>query len=379
MTPRLASRIEGCLLGGAVGDALGAPYEFASWEQIRRAVGEEGITTVLAPGHFTDDTQMTLFTCQALLHANLELEALGTCDPVRRLYDAYLAWLVTQDTSGTEIRRPKGSPSPAGWLVGEPILHRREAPGLTCLSALESGRCGTITSPINDSKGCGGVMRAAPAGILTIAASPGTAPGEAYHLGCEVAAITHGHPDGIHAAGCLAAMIHVILNGASVIEAVEICRSLTTPSLRSVLEHALEVGSDGPPEPECLEVELGAGWVGEEALAIAVACAARPPSFTAGVLASVNHSGDTDSTGAICGNLLGAALGVTDIPVAMLDAVDGIAIVEQVATDVVCWVTERPSALEPNEAFGDLFNRYVIEVVDPRPSTGSIGEDRSGR
>ena len=378
MVPTLASRIEGCLVGGAVGDALGAPFEFASWTEITRVVGEGGITSVQAPGHFTDDTQMTLFTCQALLHANLELEALGTCDPVVRLYDAYLAWLVTQGASFEQVRRPDGPSSPAGWLVGVPLLHRREAPGMTCVGALESGRCGTIASPMNDSKGCGGVMRAAPAGILTIAAPPGSAPEEAYHLGCEVAAITHGHPEGIHAAGCLAAMIHVLLNGAAVSEAVEVCRPLTTPVLRSVLDHAVDVGSDGPPGPELLNEELGAGWVGEEALAIAVACAVRAPSFTTGVLASVNHSGDTDSTGSICGNVLGALLGIDAVPVPMIDAVDGMSVVEQVAADVTSWVTERPSAVEPNEAFGDLFNRYVA-VVDRPASMGATEVDRLDR
>ena len=55
---------------------------------------------------------------------------------------------------------------------------------------------------------------------------------------------------------------------------------------------------------------LGEGWVGDEALAIAVYCALRHRNdFSAGLIAAVNHKGDSDSTGAIAGNILGAWLG----------------------------------------------------------------------
>ena len=55
---------------------------------------------------------------------------------------------------------------------------------------------------------------------------------------------------------------------------------------------------------------LGEGWVAEEALAIALFCALRHrDDFAAAIRAAVNHKGDSDSTGAICGNILGAFLG----------------------------------------------------------------------
>ncbi len=360
MTVETESKIIGCLVGGAVGDALGAPVELSTWRQIVEEVGERGITTVRPPGHFTDDTQMSLFTCQALIRAALELDAVGVCDPVRLLYDSYLVWLVTQGASFDEVRRAEGPLQPAGWLVHEPAMRRRNAPGTTCVGALKSGVMGTLRSPINDAKGCGGVTRAAPAGLLTPGAAPGTAPAEAYHLGCEVAAITHGHPDGILPAGMLAALIHVIVAGATVPEALETCLGLTSPALRRVIEHAMEVGSGGPPDPETLSLELGGGWVGEEALAIAVACTVRAPSFEAGVLAAVNHGGDSDSTGAIGGNLLGALEGAEAIPGHFVEAIDAIDLVWRVALDVARLVTDRPSATEFDPGFQDLFDRYVL-------------------
>ena len=61
--------------------------------------------------------------------------------------------------------------------------------------------------------------------------------------------------------------------------------------------------------------KLGEGWVGEEAIAIAVYCAIRhEDDFEAAICAAVNHGGDSDSTGAICGNIMGAKLGYDAIP-----------------------------------------------------------------
>ena len=60
---------------------------------------------------------------------------------------------------------------------------------------------------------------------------------------------------------------------------------------------------------------LGEGWVAEEALAISLYCALRfKEDFSAGVLAAINHSGDSDSTGAITGNILGVIHGIKGIP-----------------------------------------------------------------
>ena len=70
----------------------------------------------------------------------------------------------------------------------------------------------------------------------------------------------------------------------------------------------------------------GGGWTGEKALAIALFCALSfPDDLRAGVLAAVNHGGDSDTTGAIAGNILGARLGKGAIPrewVAGLDMAD---------------------------------------------------------
>ena len=76
------SHFRGCLLGGAVGDALGAPIEFMGLEEIRSRFGPRGVTDltdgVWPAGSITDDTQMTLFTAEGLLRAQVRGALKGT-------------------------------------------------------------------------------------------------------------------------------------------------------------------------------------------------------------------------------------------------------------------------------------------------------------
>ena len=150
-------RIKGCLLGGAVGDALGAPVEFLDWSAIRATFGERGIVD-FAPaygrlGAITDDTQMMLFTAEGLLRAHVRGISRGICHIPGVIHHALLRWLITQDYSSAIT-----SVSLDGWLVKERELWSRRAPGLTCLSALKaSAEFGSFAQ--NDSKGCGAVMR----------------------------------------------------------------------------------------------------------------------------------------------------------------------------------------------------------------------------
>lgn len=291
-------RYRGTLLGVAVGDALGAPIEFMRWDEIRARYGPGGVRGYV-PGPYgraaiTDDTQMTLATARGLLRA-ASLLASGYLEGVARfIYGAYLEWLATQDDPG-----------------------QRRAPGLTCLAALRSGKMGTVERPLNDSKGCGGVMRVAPVGL----ALPGQ-PDAAFALGVCTAAITHGHAGGYLPAGSLAALLSRLVAAQDLHEAVaaEAHRRELDAETRHLLRRAMDLAQGDLPPAHAIAA-LGEGWTGDEALAIGVFCAlryagspAKGDCFRQGVLASVNHSGDSDSTGAVAGGILGAWLGEGAIP-----------------------------------------------------------------
>jgi len=163
---QIRDRYTACLLDGAVGDALGAAVEFMSRAEILSRFGPEGITDY-APayggtGKITDDTQMTLFTAEGLLRGQMRGVSKGTAGFDHTVANAYLRWLATQGHECRTVTVEKD-----GWLFQQPELHSQRAPGMTCLSALRDYP-GFPEIGGNDSKGCGGVMRVAPVGLLCV-------------------------------------------------------------------------------------------------------------------------------------------------------------------------------------------------------------------
>ena len=305
-------RFRGCMFGVAVGDALGAPIEFMSLDQIRGRYGPNGLTEPAGPLNYTDDAQMSLATALGCLRAWVRYTHKGICHPPSMIYHQYLAWLKTQDVPG-----------------------QRRAPGNTCLSALGSGKMGTMKDPINDRKGCGGVMRTAPIGLAMLP----DVDGGAFQMGAESAAITHGHPTGYLTAGFLSEMIAHLARGRTLEDALD--RS-TTRLVRydgheetlAKLEQARTLAGNGQGVEHSI-AKLGAGWIGEEALAIAIYCALKfPGDWRAGVLAAANHSGDSDSTASICGAILGTHLGLSAIPAEWVRSVENAAEIMRLADDL---------------------------------------------
>jgi ADP-ribosylglycohydrolase len=340
------SRFKGCLLGGAIGDALGAPVEFLSLQLIRSQYGPDGITQY-APaygrcGSITDDTQMTLFTADGLLRAEAKKRSGKPEDIVAAVHEAYLRWLLTQrDASSHKVFPEATRREMLGWLYRLPPLRSRRAPGTTCIMGLRSEVMGTMERPINSSKGCGGLMRVTPVGLFFDDAVT------AFEMGCRIAAITHGHPSGYLAAGTCAAVIRLLLDGqtleASLDRAVELLKKKQGyEECVSAVGKARAAAVAGKPSPEAVE-QFGAGWVAEEALAIGIYCTlVSKNDFRNGVLLAVNHGGDSDSTGAIAGSLLGSMMGVESIPMEWLAGLEIHEAIEQVAGDLWSRHREEP-------------------------------------
>lgn len=308
-------KFRGCLVGGAAGDALGYAVEFMYEKQIIRKYGKDGITAFdlengIGEALISDDTQMTLFTANALL-----LERAAE-DPVQSIADCYRDWYRTQFVT------PGAAKGQSSWLMEVPELFARRAPGNTCLSAIESGADGTIESPINDSKGCGGVMRVAPIGLFY--SDSAVSIRESDLIGAQAAALTHGHDLGYIPAAALVHIIRIITEQAiplkeAVLDAIRAMQALFPDAphigdFTELMEQAVQLSESDVTDLDAIHT-LGEGWVAEETLAIAVYCALRyPQDFAKALIASVNHNGDSDSTGAVTGNILGAYLGDAGIP-----------------------------------------------------------------
>jgi ADP-ribosylglycohydrolase len=295
--------------------------EFLTQAQIFRKYGTNGVTEYCEfgdEGSITDDTQMTLFTVEGILRGVVRDHEKGISDPESVMYNAYLRWRKTQGSCVMEIED-------SGWMIKEKALWQVRAPGNTCLSSLEKPFTG---GKVNNSKGCGSVMRMAPVGLCM-------APEEAYKWGCKFAAITHGHDTGITAAGALAMLISYLVKKGRGLE----------ESVRKVLAHLASDPRAGETLSALQKVftakdisELGEGWIAEEALAISVyAVLSHPYDLRRAVQMAVNISGDSDSTGAITGNIAGALNGEDAIPASWKNNLREYMIVSQVADDLHEW------------------------------------------
>ena len=333
---------KGCLIGSAVGDALGYAVEFLPASEIFREHGESGITEYeLHHGvaEISDDTQMALFTATGLLVGTTRGMTRGIMGDYAECYIAhsYRDWYRTQ----TE-EYPLPEKHHYSWLVNVPELFHRRAPGNTCLSALAQGGSGTPENPINHSKGCGGIMRVAPVGLYFC--DKRYTPEEIDLIGAKAAALTHGHELGYIPAAMLTHIIARIAGyGDSILEAVNgAMRVISTlfpqaqhmDELLTLLQKAISLSVERMDDPDAIR-QLGEGWVAEETLAIAVYCALKHSgSFEQGVIAAVNHDGDSDSTGAVTGNILGAALGFDAIPRKYVEKLELRDVILEVAEDL---------------------------------------------
>ena len=91
-------------------------------------------------------------------------------------------------------------------------------------------------------------------------------------------------------------------------------RAQHVPTLDALLRKAIELSESEVSDLDVIH-ELGEGWVAEETLAVALFCALRySDNFESAVVAAVNHSGDSDSTGSVTGNIVGAKVGLEGIP-----------------------------------------------------------------
>lgn len=312
-----------CLVLGAVGDALGATVEFMSLDEIMVKYGDDsqnvkGIQYLDEAygrkGAVTDDTQMTLFVADGLLSAFKRGMDRGILAKYYHYTTAsYMKWLETQGEASPDY------PPPNRWgsqeLFDAIKAQGRRGPGNTCLSALKTI---SKTEPFaqNDSKGCGTVMRVAPVGIffgnLYYDRSKESLQ-EVYDEGARDAAITHGNETAHHASGLLAVIFALALSGqrleAAARQALEL---FGTPDVAYIANQAIELAGSGA-DVDNLQT-LGEGWIAEEALAIALycslLCAKDVLSVEDALRLAVNHDGDSDSTGAITGNLIGISLGM---------------------------------------------------------------------
>ncbi len=363
-------KIKGCFLLGACGDALGAPLEgIKDLETIIAAHGNSGLQNIIEfknvydsgkdfpPGRITDDTTMTMTTAAAMLLAKdvtdwKELRGL--------LWQGYLNWGQHQEDGAPLAKKIDASMQ---WPDNAKNFWFYCGAGRGTIAALMQDEPGTVDKPLDydclirgketkgPNPGCGGMMRVAPLALLDLSAE------KIFELGCDSAALTHGHPEAFVATGAVALLIHYAAKDVDMAEAVqktaEVLRKYENkPDYAAGIDKALKAlalaekaATEKPGDLQVMDRlprEMGYDnpfLATPVLLQTAYALLSSPTKpDAAGIKStlalSVSHSGDSDSVGAIVGNVLGTRYGTNIIPKDWLSTLVQRADIEKMADDL---------------------------------------------
>ncbi len=292
----MKDRYEGCMLGLAIGDAIGAATEFLSYDDIRRKFPPEGVQGFhpfrgMRPGSYTDDTEMSIAVARGLLNA----KDFGTEAIMESMTKEFIAW--RENTSSSR------------------------SPGNTCILGvlgLSSGKHWS-ESGVADSKGCGTAMRSAPLGLAyrhALDAITG--------LGSKISLMTHGHPIATAGSVATAFLVAKSLDGTDTADLHdELVRRIRQIDEDFAIHMILIPTAMAEQSSKVAHRILGDGWAAEEAVAGAIyANVKHPSSFKDIILEAANSGGDTDSKACIAGAIAGARLGREAIPSGWIEGIE---------------------------------------------------------
>ena len=280
MVPDL-NRFHGCLLGLAVGDAVGTTVEFKRRGELM-PVGDMvgGGPFGLQPGQWTDDTSMALCLATSLVVKK-------DFDPVDQM-DRYWNWYQNGYLSSTgkcfDIGNTVRSALERFQRTGDPF----------------SGS----TSP--DMAGNGSLMRLAPVPMFYFPDLE-----KVVHFAGESSRTTHGTLECIEACQLFAGMVFRALSGGSKNEI------LFNSTLKISGPNIMEISRGSYSQKSAAEIR-GTGYV-VDSLEAALWCFFHAGTFEEAILQAANLGDDADTTAAVCGQIAGAYYGETGIPPNWLD------------------------------------------------------------
>ncbi|MFJ2236666.1 ADP-ribosylglycohydrolase family protein [Streptomyces sp. NPDC087859] len=280
----LTSRALGAVIGSAVGDALGAPFEFGPEGAFSARFPHPGYGGEMCggggwePGEATDDTQMAVLVAESLLeHGGLELP-----DVFRR------------------FRR---------WAAADP-----KDIGLQTEAVLSSGDPWDLAAALHfqtsqRAAGNGALMRAAPSAVFFAPQGRELTMDAARRL----SALTHGDRAAWEGTAILHELIRTALTGADPLAALPAALPAVHPDHRQ--RYATVLAPDWHPD-RATEFN-GAVW---PCLGSAVWALRTTSSYEEAVRAAIDLGGDTDTVAAVTGGLAGAVHGVEAVPARWTEA-----------------------------------------------------------
>ncbi|MEU6127719.1 ADP-ribosylglycohydrolase family protein [Saccharopolyspora sp. NPDC047091] len=323
--PVFGARVAGSLLGGAIGDALGARVRADEIDAIRQRFGKNLVFELgfMAEPEFafTEHTQLALFAWESSIRARVgaRLNGTGVADVLSAAQHGAQRWACTQGVPWQQAAGPYGRfAEPDGWLVREGrLFSRRGDSGVVVDSALQfasSGVRGALDNPVRTARGPHAL-----AGASAVALAPHD-PQRVFDEAVRVAMLTHSSSDDCLPAGVFASVLNSLYYEVPFAESVEAAYEyLVQWGGHEETKRVLDVVRTAPSEegevpPARAEEWFGPGRSGAEVLGYGLWAAALSDYTREGILFAVNQSGDSAGSGFVVGALTGAAYGDHQLP-----------------------------------------------------------------
>lgn len=349
----------GCLLGMAVGDAMGYPVDKKSWDEICEDYGPNGLLgydLVNGSADITSHTQMAAFVCNGLL--------LGVIRGNPDKYSRFMAMSLREWAKSQQFRG--ATEKTFCWLAQVPEMRRRYCMDTRMLDALNREVLGTPEAPVFQSAFPGALTASVAVGLCHETAKLELP--QIGRLGAEAVAYTHGDPEAFLSGAFLAYSIAGILREpqapiakvfSSAAEAVQNQFAETYPQadmIKEKVEKALVLTKDPELTPLAAMTLLGCRTAAECIAGAVYASTIHMANFDEAMIAAVNHSGRSCAVGAITGALLGARLGVDALPEFYLESLETADVLSELAEDLA---QTRPVTRIFDDSWDQKYSRGV--------------------
>lgn len=354
---------KGCLLGIAVGDAMGCPIDKKSWTEITEDYGPNGLLGYdLANG----DAEITSYTQLAAFAANGLLMGMIRGDSEK--YGKYIAMGLREWAKSQQFRG--NAEKTVCWLAQVPEMRRRMCMDTRILDALSRDTLGTPETPVMHSATPSTLTAAAVIGLLYDPEKMSLK--QVGQLAAQTIALTHGDPETFLSGAVLAYTITGLLHRPerSVIQqfstAMEITKAQfgeTYPQavdkISTLLNKAIVLTKDGEISPLVAMSLLECTTAAECLSGAAYASIIHSANFDEGMIAAVNHSGRSAAVGAITGAILGARLGMEALPEFYLESLETAPVLEELAADL-------SQGRQVMRVFDDSWDQKYMQGLPPR-------------
>ena len=335
------SSYRGCLLGMAVGDAMGYTVDSRSWQEIQEDYGPNGLLGYdLVNGYadVTSYTQLAAFTCNGLLLGMTRGQMLGKMAP-------FVKYIGLSSREWAASQRPWGRPNRNYcWLLRKAELCRRHCMDTRMLDTLSRENLGAMETPVNNFDGPGGLTTAIGVGLFFDEDRMDQR--EIDLLGAEAVALTHGSPTAFLSGAALAHIVSRLLRNPDMplnklaLEAAEAVKEQfghqysQSFELANLIRHAITYAES----PNLNQVEvmerLGCDNAAQVLAGAIYACMVSREDFDSAMIAAVNHSGRSAAVGAITGAILGIRLGEEALPDFYMECLEPAEVLRELADDL---------------------------------------------